>query len=618
MTKPRLKFVAVIGACVLAWPRALWTAAQPLSLHPENPHYFLFRGKPTILITSGEHYGAVLNLAFNYLPYLDELHAHGLNHTRTFSGTYREVPSSFGITENTLAPKPGQFISPWARSETPGSSDGGNKFDLTKWNPAYFERLKDFVSQASRRDIVVEMSLFCPMYEDALWAINPMNDRNNVNGIGKCPRTEVYNLSHPELTAVQRAVSQKIVETLRVTWTMCTTKYETSRGSETSPRTGRTKSSPPSERPEGVHFPARHLISQNITKQKITHPNPAVSIFNFHYAAPPDVISQNYGLNVALGDNETGFRGKDNVCYRTEAWDCFLAGAALYSSLDYSFVAGHPDGTFLQYESPGGGNPELRRQLGVLRRFLENFNLVRMSPDASVMKGGVAPGWMSARALSEKGRAYAIYVRRRTNADRFHARWNGLLTWPTNGAVSLHLASNQGVKLWVDGTLAIDDSKTHEKTEDEVKLTFPAGRTVPIQLELYQARVGSVLRLSWSGDGLKKEIVPAGAFSAAGGKDHGLKGDYFEERSMSGLILTRNDPVIDFDWSRADPFMGGAVRQPVELAVDLPAGHYDAAWVEPVSGKVSKQAELSHAGGETVLTSPEFDEDVALTIKTAK
>jgi hypothetical protein len=29
---------------------------KPISLHPENPHYFSYQGKPTILITSGEHY----------------------------------------------------------------------------------------------------------------------------------------------------------------------------------------------------------------------------------------------------------------------------------------------------------------------------------------------------------------------------------------------------------------------------------------------------------------------------------------------------------------------------------------------------------------------------------
>src|SRR5260370_2463468 len=77
-----------------------WTRAEPLRLHPANPHYFLFRGRPTILITSGEHYGAVLNRNFNYVRYLDELHRCGLNLTRTFSACYRELPGSFGITDN--------------------------------------------------------------------------------------------------------------------------------------------------------------------------------------------------------------------------------------------------------------------------------------------------------------------------------------------------------------------------------------------------------------------------------------------------------------------------------------------------------------------------------------
>src|SRR6187399_3709660 len=80
--------------------------AAMLALHPQNPHYFLFRGKPTILITSGEHYGAVLNLDFDYATYLKTLRADGLNHTRIWAGTYREIPGSFGITDNTLAPQP--------------------------------------------------------------------------------------------------------------------------------------------------------------------------------------------------------------------------------------------------------------------------------------------------------------------------------------------------------------------------------------------------------------------------------------------------------------------------------------------------------------------------------
>jgi hypothetical protein len=87
---------------------------KPLTLHPDNAHYFLFRGKPTVLITSAEHYGAVLNLDFDYVRYLDTLQANGLNHTRTFAGTYREIPGSFGITDNTLAPLPNRYVSGFA------------------------------------------------------------------------------------------------------------------------------------------------------------------------------------------------------------------------------------------------------------------------------------------------------------------------------------------------------------------------------------------------------------------------------------------------------------------------------------------------------------------------
>ncbi|NUN00642.1 MAG: hypothetical protein HUU41_05985 [Bryobacteraceae bacterium] len=91
---------------------------EPLRLHPENPHYFLFRGKPAVLITSGEHYGAVLNLDFNYTRYLETLNRDRLNLTRTFTGVYSEVPGSFQIASNTLAPKPGRFIAPWQRAST--------------------------------------------------------------------------------------------------------------------------------------------------------------------------------------------------------------------------------------------------------------------------------------------------------------------------------------------------------------------------------------------------------------------------------------------------------------------------------------------------------------------
>ncbi|HEU5311601.1 MAG TPA: hypothetical protein VFV24_09135, partial [Candidatus Eisenbacteria bacterium] len=160
----------------------------PLALHPENPRYFLFRGKPAILATSGEHYGAVLNRDFDYVPYLDELKAHGFNLTRTFAGTYREVPGSFGIPGNTLAPEPGMYLAPWPRSDVPGAGDGGQRFDLKRWSPEYFARLGAFVSEAGKRGIVVELVFFCTFYDDDVWRVSPMNPANNIQGIGPSAR----------------------------------------------------------------------------------------------------------------------------------------------------------------------------------------------------------------------------------------------------------------------------------------------------------------------------------------------------------------------------------------------------------------------------------------------
>jgi len=147
----------------------------PLALHPENPRVFLFRGKPAVLIGCGEHYGAVLNLDFDQAAYLEELDARGLNHTRLFSGTYREKEGSFAIRDNTLAPAPGRYACPWARSDVPGYFDGGNKFDLHRWDEGYFQRLRDFVRRAGERGVVVEVNLFCTMYDEGLWRISPMN-----------------------------------------------------------------------------------------------------------------------------------------------------------------------------------------------------------------------------------------------------------------------------------------------------------------------------------------------------------------------------------------------------------------------------------------------------------
>jgi hypothetical protein len=409
-------------------------AGQPLRLHPENPHYFLFRARPTVLITSGEHYGAVLNLDFDYVRYLDEIQARGLNLTRTFSGVYREIPGSFGITGNTLAPLPNRYISPWARSSTPGYFDGGAKFDLSKWDEAYFKRLTDFLAQASKRGIVVELSLFCPLYDDGLWKANPMNAANNVNGVGDLKKDDVHTVKNGRLLEFQVAVVKKLVTEANpfdnVYFEICNEPYFGGVTLEWQRRIA------DAILEAEAALPRKHLIAQNIANGscKIQEPNPAVSIFNFHYCSPPDAVAMNYGLKRVIADDETGFKGSADVPYRPDAWDFLLAGGAVYSNLDYSFTRDNFDGT-AEPKAPGGGGRNLRQQLAILKKFVEGFDFIRMTPDNSVIKGGV-PEKATARALVEPGKQYAVFVRGAAKVDLvldlpagpYKAEWVSTLT----------------------------------------------------------------------------------------------------------------------------------------------------------------------------------------------
>ena len=394
-----------------------------LKLHPENPHYFLWRGRPTVLIGSGEHYGAVLNSAFDYRNYLRTLQADGLNHTRLFTGVYVEAEvwkcGDAMLTDNTLGPGPGHLLCPYARSEAPGYAHGGTKFDLSRWDEAYFARLRDFVAQADAHGVVVEVNLFCPFYDGQFWGLSPWHAANNVNGLGQCAHTDVYTLDRSgPLLEVQEALVRRIVAELRdcgnVYYEICNEPYF---GGVTLAWQRHIAALIAAEEAGSGE---QHLISQNIAnlQARVTDPHAAVSILNFHYAWPPDTVAMNWALGRPIGDNETGFRGMEDAPYRREAWEFVLAGGALYSHLDYSFTVGHEDGSYaLRPDQAGGGSPALRAQLGRLKEFIEGFDVLRMRADDSVvrvaelsgpLRGGLTQ--ISARALVQLGEQYALYI----------------------------------------------------------------------------------------------------------------------------------------------------------------------------------------------------------------
>src|SRR5918994_736136 len=363
--------IVFVGAGLLrAQAEATPQVAKPLTLLPENPRYFLFRGQPTVLITSGEHYGAVVNPDFDYIPYLDELARHGFNHTRLFSGSYIESENFIaGLGyDNPLAPRPGRALLPWARSDRAGAAEGGNRFDLDRWNPAYFERLRHFVQEAGRRNIVVEVVLFSAHYDGANWLRSALHPGNNVNRTPDIPLWQVYRDEGRTLLSYKTALARKLVQELRdydnvYFELMNEPHYACLPVERECAPTLWQREILGALRDEQKRIGARHLIAQNVFRVPMGDPDPRVSVFNYHYATPWHVEAH-AGIRRPIVYDETGQEGASAHPYRIGAWRFMLAGGSGVSHLDFSFGPDHEQGTIpasrFRY---GGGGAAIRQQL---------------------------------------------------------------------------------------------------------------------------------------------------------------------------------------------------------------------------------------------------------------
>ena len=152
----------------------------------------LRNGRPVMLRTATEHYGAILNAAFDYVPYLDLLAGSGGNLTRTFV-LFRELQSAVN-PYSTCKPESIDYLAPYARVDAgrddPVALDGQPRFDLDRWDERFFARLHDCVGRAGALGVTVELTLFSNTYADAVWGLNPLHQANNVNDLSPIHWTE--------------------------------------------------------------------------------------------------------------------------------------------------------------------------------------------------------------------------------------------------------------------------------------------------------------------------------------------------------------------------------------------------------------------------------------------
>lgn len=414
--------------CFLLTVHTAQSQTGPIALHPQNSHYLIYQGKTTALITSGEHYGAVLNLDYDYKKYLQTLTDEGMNYTRIFSGTYYELAGDFNIEKNNLAPKRERYIGPW-----PDAENDKSKFDLSKWNDAYFVRLKDFLTEARKRDIIVEVTLFSSIYNDKTWGVSPQNPVNNVNFTDSLPYKRAQTLDNKGLWPYQEAFVKKIVtelndfdnfffEVQNEPWSDRNVPvYNIMNKEELIKNEWQQKADFADEASlkwqdaiantitqTEQKLPKKHLIAQNYANYRASIPDVKtnISIINFHYAWP-EAVQWNYHYDKVIGFDESGFAGSDDAVYRRQAWQFMLSGGGMFNNLDYSFSVDNEDGKGT-YKAPGGGSTALRAQLKTLADFLNSYSLEKLYPNYTSTLA--APGLIT-YTLSDKSKAFAVFVR---------------------------------------------------------------------------------------------------------------------------------------------------------------------------------------------------------------
>jgi Family of unknown function (DUF6298)/Protein of unknown function (DUF4038)/Putative collagen-binding domain of a collagenase len=205
------------------------TGAMSLRVSKVNPRYFTNASGRAVFLT-GSHVWWNLQGArtwrvdcergraapFRYGNYLDHLTSHGHNFIRLWRielTRWHECGDDVAI-----APQP------WRRSGPGRAFDGRPKFDLRRFDPAYFRRLRERVAAARRRGLYVSVMLFegwSAQFERQPWRSrgHPFFFGNNVNGLDPDRNRdgtlhEIYTLAAPRIRRIQEAYVRKVIDTV--------------------------------------------------------------------------------------------------------------------------------------------------------------------------------------------------------------------------------------------------------------------------------------------------------------------------------------------------------------------------------------------------------------------
>jgi hypothetical protein len=428
---------------LLAVGLVLLKAAQAqdvVRIDPHNPKYLLFRGKPLVLISASEHYGSVINRPFDFEKYLDDAVAHGMTMTRTFL-LYRELQSARNPS-SPCKPESPDFIAPYVRSGPGNALDGEPIYDLDRWNPEYFDRLHRFLDAASKRGIVVELTVFSNTYADNIWALNPLRKENNRQHVGDVEWEDYISLKNSPLVERQKAFARKIIEETssydNIYYEICNEPGGGIPGHSSAGDVDAWQDEMARVMREEMQRQGRpHLLSgqqafaygdKNVFPQDASFSSKSFDIANVHPLPETSLNGRVYDMGNFMSkelrlDQVGGFckaafplpkptvLDEDNTAsmyrdvtgwtiHRKRAWAALMNGCH-YDYIDFSITVGNESGTSASQRG-------IRTWMEHLSTFARSLDFVNAKPDASWLTG--YPAHLVVSGLSVSGRDFVAYL----------------------------------------------------------------------------------------------------------------------------------------------------------------------------------------------------------------
>lgn len=225
MTK-RYYLLFFILACVISQLQSQINGT--LKVDSKNPRYFTDNTGRLIYLTGSHTWENLQDMlikgdrSFDFAEYLEMMKKNGHNFMRMWMF---EQPLMASWTSDTINFDP----LPFARTGPGIARDGKPKFDLTKYNPSYFNRLRKRVIDAGKKNIYVSVMLFQGWCLDRTgfgtgnpFPFLPYHPANNINGISVPETNEdfddkpsLHSLQiSPALLQAQEAYVKKVIETV--------------------------------------------------------------------------------------------------------------------------------------------------------------------------------------------------------------------------------------------------------------------------------------------------------------------------------------------------------------------------------------------------------------------